>query len=91
MPLYRIEQYQIYVQAYNVRADSEAEAVQKVLSEDESIVEEIDEAQYLQVDEEHGLPAEDSYADLAEELEDRGIQCTDVIPSIRDIMVIIED
>jgi len=83
MPIYEIEQYELYTTKFRVKAKSEAEAIKKLFDGE---VETVDNCQeYIEVAEDFGLPV-DEYRDLADEL--RALDVTvgdDVIPSIRSI------
>jgi len=83
MPKYLIEQYELHSQSYRVEAESEAQAIQKVL---EGAAEPMDNGlEYIEVVDDLGLPA-DSYPALAKALRELGVETGDVIPSIRDIV-----
>jgi hypothetical protein len=84
MPTYRIEQYEIHCQAYNVTGDTEAEAVSKLfLGEGDPIDNSLE---FINIADDHGLPIDEN-EDLADQLLSRGtIHSGDlVIPSIRSI------
>lgn len=85
MPTYLVEQYEIHAQSYHVEADSEAQAVKKVLDGQAQPVD--NGCEYIEVADDLGLPA-DTYPDLAKELAKLGVATDDVIPSIRDITVL---
>lgn len=70
-----VEQYELYSQKYLVEADSEAEAVRKVL--DDADGEMVGESEYLEVCEDMGHPL----TEWAEEFE----EYEDFVPSIRSV------
>ncbi len=82
MPHYDIEQYVLYSLKYHVAAESEAEAIWKVLDEQVAHIE--DSLDYVEVAADYGLPA-DEYPELCQELSTFDITAKDLIPSIRDI------
>jgi hypothetical protein len=82
MPTYEIEQFEIHSMKYTVEADSEADAIAKVLNGTAMPVD--NSLEYIEVAEDFGLPAEE-YRELAEALRDQGVQIDEVIPSIRSI------
>ena len=70
MPMFEIEQYEIHVQTYTVEADSEAEAIVKLL---DGLAEPVDNSQeYVELAEDHGLPV-DEHPALAEALRALGV------------------
>jgi len=79
MPKYRIEQYEVYSQMYEVEANSEAGAIAKLIRgeavpQDDSFV-------FVETCEDLGMPVE-NYQDFAEQL---GCSGNCVIPGIRSI------
>ena len=83
MPTFEVEQYELHVIKYKVKAKDEAQAIAKVLGglaepEEGSL-------EYVEVAEDFGLPA-DEHRELADELRQRGIPVDEVIPSIRSIV-----
>jgi hypothetical protein len=79
MPQYEIEQYVLYKLKYHVSADSEAEAIWRVLDEQ---VEHIEESlEFVEAAESYGLSADD-YPELCQELSTFEIPARDIIPSI---------
>jgi hypothetical protein len=82
MATFEIEQYELHVQKYRVEADSEAEAIAKLLDGEAEAVD--NSLEYIEVAEDFGLPAEE-HRDLANALRDRGVSIGEVIPSIRSI------
>jgi hypothetical protein len=82
MPIYRIEQYELHCQAYNVTADDEADAIAKLfLGEGDPIDNSLE---FVNVADDHGMLVSENQ-DLADQLFDRGtINGNDeIIPSIR--------
>jgi hypothetical protein len=82
MPTFEIEQYELHTMKYRVRANSEAEAIAKLLNGEAEAVD--GGLEYIEVAEDLGLPA-DEYRDLAEALRVLDVSVADVIPSIRGI------
>jgi len=82
MPKYLIEQYELHAQSYRVEADSEAQAIKKLL--DGCAVPVDNSLEYIEVADDLGLPS-DTYPKIARELAKLGVSTGDVIPSIRDI------
>lgn len=87
MPIYRIEQYELYSSAYRIEANSEAEAIGKLLAGEAKPLDHS--LTFIEVAEDFGMPAEE-FRDLTESLESIAVSCTDVIPSIRSIEIIPE-
>ena len=83
MPKYEIEQYEIHTTKYRVEANSEAEAIVKVLDGE---VEPVNDSQeYIEIAEDFGMPV-DEYRELADELQNLGVPVGEhVIPSIRSV------
>ena len=82
MPTYEIEQYELHALKYRVEANSEAEAIAKVLNGTAMPVD--NGLEYIEVAEDFGMPAEE-YRDLTEALRDLGVSVDVVIPSIRSV------
>jgi hypothetical protein len=82
MPTYRIEQYEIHVQGYNVTADDEADAISKVFMGEGDPID--NSLEFINVADDHGMSVNEN-RDLADQLFDRGaINGSDeIIPSIR--------
>jgi len=80
--LYEIEQYELHTMKYRVEANSEAEAITKLLNGEADAVE--GSLEFIEVAEDLGLPT-DEYRDLAETLRALDVSVEDVIPSIRGI------
>lgn len=80
MPTYEIEQYELHTTKYQVKAQSEAEAIAKLFR---GQAEAVDNSQALiEVAEDCGLPA-DEYPELVEALRKLGVTgIREVIPSI---------
>ncbi|MGA2255889.1 MAG: hypothetical protein ABSG53_14680 [Thermoguttaceae bacterium] len=86
MPTYEIEQYELHSAKYRVDADSEADAVIKLLDGEAEPVGQSQE--YIEVVEDYGMPADD-FPTLAEALKRRGMHVgEDIIPSIRSIEMV---
>jgi len=83
MPEYEIEQYEIHVSKYRVEANSEAEAIVRVLDGEGEAVD--DSQEYVEVCEDRGLPA-DEHQDLADQLRAMGIPVDEIVPSIRSVI-----
>jgi len=83
MPFFRIEQYEIHVQTYQVEADCEAQAIEKLFAGEADAIDGC--LEYIEVAEDLGLPV-DEFRELADELfaPDASIG-EDVISSIRSI------
>lgn len=58
MPMFEIQQYELYTCTYRVRANSAAEAIHKLWDGEGTQVE--DSEEYIEVDEEHGIPCDDN-------------------------------
>ena len=85
MPTYQIEQYELHAMKYRVEADSEAEAVVKLLDGEAEPVEQSQD--FIEVADNYGMPGED-YPQIVKALERRGINVgEDIIPSIRSVVV----
>jgi len=86
MPMFQIEQYEVHTQTYKVEADSEADAIVRLL--DGATVPVDDSLDYIEVAEDLGLPV-DECRELADQLRDLGVPVGEhVIPSIRSISLI---
>ena len=84
MPVYRLFQYEIHIQGYDVTADDETDAIARLfLGEGDPIDNSLE---FINVADDHGMPI-DEHRDLADRLFDRGLIHSDdrVIPSIRSI------
>ena len=83
MPQYEIEQYELHVQKYRVEADSKAQAIAKLFSNEADPVD--DSLEYVEICEDRGLPAEE-HREIADQLRELGVTVDEaVIPSIRSI------
>ena len=86
MPIFEIEQYEIHAQTYQVEADSEADAIVKLLDGDAEPVD--DTLVYIEIAEDLGLPVDECW-ELADQIRDLGVPVDGhVIPSIRAVKVI---
>jgi len=77
-----IEQYELHIQKYKVKARNEAEAIAKVLNGEAEPVD--GSLEYVEVAEDFGLPADEDQR-LANQLQKLGVQVDEVIPSIRSV------
>ena len=85
MPVYEIEQYELHSSVFRVEADSQAEAVPKVLGGGGELID--DSPQIIEVTEDFGLPVDDHW-ELADSLRTLGVTVGEaVVPSIRHIEV----
>jgi len=86
MPKFEIEQYEVHAQKYQVEADSEADAIVRLL---DGAAEPVDDSlDYIEVAEDFGLSV-DECRELAERLRELGVPVGQhVIPSIRSISLI---
>ena len=83
MPEYEIEQYEIHVSKYRVEAESEAEAIVRVLG---GRGEPVDNSQeYVETCEDRGLSTSE-HRELAEQLRALGVPVDEVVPSIRSVI-----
>ena len=83
MPVYEIEQYELHSCKYRVEANSEAEAIAKLLYGEADPVD--DSLEYVEVADDFGLSVDEN-RDLAEQLHKLGVPVSEhVIPSIRSI------
>ncbi len=82
MPIYRIEQYEIHVQGYNVTADSEADAIVKLLMGEGDPID--NSLEFVNVADNQGMSLNEN-RDLADQLFDRNVinGHDEIIPSIR--------
>ena len=83
MPTFEIEQYELHVQHYRIEADSEAQAICRLFSNEADPVD--DSLEYVEICEDRGLPAQE-YREIAEQIRSLGVTVDEhVIPSIRSI------
>ena len=83
MPEYEIEQYELHVMKYRVQAESEAEAIVRLLDGEAEAVD--NGLEYIEVAEDFGLPV-DEHRQLASQLTACGVPVGEhVIPSIRSV------
>lgn len=82
MPAFEIEQYEVHAMKYRVEADDLAQAIIKLFDGESDPV--ADSLEYIEVDDERGLWADD-HATLAEQLLSLGLPVENVIPSIRSV------
>jgi hypothetical protein len=83
MPMFEIEQYELHAQTFRVEAESEAEAIKRLLDGEAAPLD--NSLELIEVANDFGLPL-DEYRDLADELIRLGVRLPDeVIPSIRSI------
>jgi hypothetical protein len=82
MPVYRIEQYEIHVQGYNVTADDEADAIHRLLLGEGDPID--NSLEFVEIADDHGMLVSEN-RDLADRLFDRGVihSSDEIIPSIR--------
>jgi hypothetical protein len=82
MPVFRIEQYEIHVQGYNVTADSEADAISRLLMGEGDPID--NSLEFVNIADDHGMSVNDN-RDLADQLFDCGAinGHDEIIPSIR--------
>jgi len=83
MPKYEIEQFELHCMQCRVEADSEAEAIAKLVDgEGEPVCQSME---FIEVADGYGMPV-DEFPELAKDLRDRGVSVgEDIIPSIRSI------
>ncbi len=83
MPIYEIEQYELHVMLYRVKAEDETHAIARLFNgEAEPVCQSED---FIETAEDYGIPV-DEHRDLADQLRDLGVSVgDDVIPSIRSI------
>jgi hypothetical protein len=89
MPTYTIEQYEIHVATWRVKATSAAHAIAHLINPlratSEDVPELVDNSiEYVDIADTCGMPS-DEHPELAEALEARGINCAGIIPSIRSV------
>ena len=83
MPMYEIEQYELHTSKYRVEANSEAEAIVKLLDGEADLVD--NSLEYIEVADDFGMPVDEN-RDLAEQLHELGVPIDEhVVPSIRSI------
>ena len=82
MPKFKIEQYELHAQGYEVEAANEAEAIKKVFDGEADALD--NSLEYVEVAEDYGLPAE-NYPDLVTKLEQLGEHVDELISSIRSV------
>lgn len=83
MPTFEIEQYELHAMKYRIEANSEAEAIVKLLDGKADPVEQSQE--YIEVADDYGMPV-DEFPELAKALRDLNVRVReDIIPSIRSI------
>ena len=88
MKVYEIEQYEIWTQKYRVKANSEAEAINKLYDGKAKAMD--NELEFIEVLDNCGMP-EDENRELVGELAKFNINCRDIIPSVRRIECIEDD
>ena len=82
MPVYRLFQYEIHIQGYDVTADDETDAIARLfLGEGDPIDNSLE---FINVADDHGMSVNEN-RDLADQLFDRGVihSSDEIIPSIR--------
>ncbi len=83
MPEYEIEQYELHVMKYRIKAKDEAEAIRRLLDGEAEAVD--NGLEYIEVAEDFGLPV-DQHRELAAQLTASGVPVGEhVIPSIRSV------
>jgi hypothetical protein len=83
MPIYEVEQYELWTSKYRVEADSEAEAIAKLY--DGKGVPVDNSLEFIEVANDYGMMT-DEHPELVKALEERGVSVDDaIIESIRDI------
>ena len=83
MAVFKIEQYELFIQRYQVEATNQAEAVAKLFAGEADPVD--NSTEYIEVADNYGLPV-DQNRDLAEQLPKLGVSVgDDIIGSIRSI------
>lgn len=88
MPLFEVEQYEIHTVKRRVQAATISEAIAAVLAGQGDLVDNSQE--YVEIADTLGMPADDN-RDIVEGLALLGIDCEDVIPSIRDVEEVEDD
>lgn len=84
LKLFEVIQYQTYAVTFTVRAATAAEAIVSVINDDDGIVESTNLPEYVEVNTDLGVPADD-WPDTAEELEKYNVDCETHIPSIAEV------
>lgn len=79
---FEVEQYELHSVKYRVRAKDEASAIKKVLDGEAEVID--NSMEYIETAEDVGMPSDEN-RNLAEALEVMGVDCEDIIPSIRSI------
>ncbi len=83
MPEFEIEQYELHVMKYRIKAKDEAEAIRRLLDGEAKAVD--NGLEYIEVAEDFGLPV-DEHRELAAQLTASGVPVGEhVIPSIRSV------
>ena len=84
MPIFELEQYELFVQRYRVEADDEADAIAKLYKGEADPID--NSLEFVEIAEDQGMSVF-SEEDLAAKLWDRGIidSSDTVIPSIRNV------
>ena len=82
MPMFEIEQYELCITKYEVKASSEAKAIAKLLNGEADAIDNSQE--YIEAAEDYGLSA-DEHPELARELRKLGVVVHEIIPSIRSV------
>jgi hypothetical protein len=82
MPVYRIEQYEIHVQGYNVTANNEADAIAKLFMGEGDPID--NSLEFIEIADDHGMLVSENQ-DLSDQLFDRRVihSSDEIIPSIR--------
>ena len=90
MPTYKIEQYELWVQAYTVEADSEAQAVAKLLAGKATASEESGDLELIEVANDYGMPRDEMGPEFAAEMARLGcsLGSSEIVESIRSIELI---
>lgn len=83
MPVFQILQYELHVQKYQVEAESEAEAIKRLLNGEADPLD--NSLEYIEIADDFGMPVDEN-RDLADGLHKLGVPVGEhVIPSIRSI------
>lgn len=83
MPSYKVEQYEIWTQTYQIEAASEAEAIKKLFDGEADAMD--NGLEYIEVADDFGMAVEEA-PELADELRKLDVPVGDcIIPSIRSI------
>ena len=88
MPIFEVEQYEIHTTKYRVQADTASAAIKAVLDGDADAVD--NSTELIEVADVCGMPVDEN-RDIADGLHDLGIQCDEIIPSIRAVEEVEED